>query len=101
MNGNYNREDARTRHSLGAGPNQQQGRHSSVTPNTRPVSSSGTRAVSNSNTTRPVQSPRPVSLQQILDEVRRGLEEQRKVKEDVRRMGLEVQKIADEYKKTK
>ena len=43
--------------------------------------------------------PNTVSMQQILNEVRRGLEEQKKVKEEVRRMGQEMCKIREEYKK--
>lgn len=40
-----------------------------------------------------------VSMQQILDELRRGFEEQKKVKEEIRRMGQEMGKLREEYKK--
>ena len=43
--------------------------------------------------------PNSVSLPQILDEVRRGLEEQKKIKDEIRRMGTEVGRIREEYKK--
>lgn len=52
-------------------------------------------------TPRPV-SQRPnqsISLQHVLDDVRRVLEEERKLKEEVRRMGHEVVRIGEDCKK--
>jgi len=46
--------------------------------------------------TRPSQT---ISMQQILDEVRRGLEEQRKVRDEIRRMGQDISRIGEDCKK--